>query len=389
MKLKKIEIKDRSFDRRTVFLRVDLNVPMLKGRIREDFKIRQTLPSIDFWRQRNCKIILASHLGQPDGSYNPNYSLAPVARNLSRLLAVKVNFLDYRKYSDWSDIKRKIESGQGIFLLDNLRFWPGEEKNSQDFGRRLAALAEIYVNDAFAVSHRANASVSAIRKYLSPAYRGLLLEQELESLNKILKPKKPFVLLMGGAKISTKAPIIEKLYPLASQILLGGALANDFYLARGLNVGRSLVDRKGLKIARKLLAAKKIILPLDAIVESRVRGKSLVKVKKINEIGRSDKILDIGPDSILLFAKYIKRAQTIVWNGPMGQFEDERFRKGSVVIARTIAARAGGRAFGVAGGGETIEALNLSGLAQYMDWVSTGGGAMLAYLSGEAMPGLN
>jgi phosphoglycerate kinase len=389
MKLKNLSQSIKKIKGKTVFLRVDFNVPMTGSKIKEDFKLRQSLETINFLLDNNCKIVLASHLGQPNNGYEKKYSLIPIAKELSKMLATKINFLDYSNYSDFKKIKKTINNNEGLFLLDNLRFWSGEEKNTKSFGKSLASLVDVYINDAFAVSHRANASVSAIRLAGLPAYAGLLLEKELESLNKVLKPQKPFVVIMGGAKISTKVPIIEKLYDQASYILLGGALVNNFYLAKGFNVGRSLIDKDGLKTIKKFLSSRKIILPIDVVVENIKSGKKKIFIKKIKEIDDNDCIFDIGPETILLFSKYIKKAQTIVWNGPLGMFENDKFKKGTVVVAREIAARAGGRAFGMAGGGETVEALNLSGMKNYMDWVSTGGGAMLSFLSGDKMPGLD
>lgn len=389
MKLKNLHQSIKKIKGKTVFLRVDFNVPMNGSKIKENFKLRQSLETINFLLDIKCKVILASHLGQPNHGYEKKYSLAPIAKELGKMLATKVDFLDYTNYFDFKKIKKTIKNNDGLFLLDNLRFWSGEEKNTKSFGKSLASLVDIYVNDAFAVSHRANASVSAIRLVGLPAYRGLLLEKELESLNKVLKPKKPFVVIMGGAKISTKVPIIEKLYNQASYILLGGALVNNFYLARGFNIGRSLIDKDGLTIINKFLSSKKIILPIDVVVENIKSNKKKILIKKIKEVDDNDCILDIGPETILLFSKYIKKAQTIVWNGPLGMFENDKFKKGTVIIAREIAARARGQAFGMAGGGETVEALNLSGMKNYMDWISTGGGAMLSFLSGDKMPGLD
>ncbi len=389
MKLKNLYQSIKKIKGKTVFLRVDFNVPMSGSKIKESFKLWQSLETINFLLDNDCKIVLASHLGKPNHSYEKKYSLAPIAKELSKMLAIKVNFLDYKNYSDFKKIKKTIKNNNGLFLLDNLRFWSGEEKNSKSFGKSLASLVDVYINDAFAVSHRANASVSAIRSSGLPSYSGLLLEKELESLNKILKPKKPFVIVMGGSKLSTKIPIIKKLYNQASYILLGGALVNNFYLAKGYNVGRSLIDKDGLKAINKYLLSKKIILPIDVIVENIKSGKKKILIKKIKEVDDNDCIFDIGPETILLFSKYINKAKTIVWNGPLGMFEDDKFKKGTVVIAREIAARAGGKAFGVAGGGETVESLNLSGMENYMDWVSTGGGAMLSFLAGDKMPGLD
>lgn len=389
MKLKKLKGNIKSFANKIVFLRTDFNVSLNGSRIKEDFKIKQSLETISFLLKNNCKIVLASHLGQPKNGFDKKYSLLPVAKYLERVLDEKIAFFDYQKFSKMSEIKREINSSNNnLFLLDNLRFYEGEERNCRRLAKSLASLADVYVGDAFAVSHRANSSVSAIRNYL-PSFAGLLLEKEIYSLNKILKPKKPFVVVMGGAKISTKIPIIEKLYSQSSQILLGGALVNNIYLAQGFNIGKSLVDKNIKSLDNKFLKSKKIILPVDVIVKTEISKKKIeIKIKKISDVTANDYILDIGPETILLFSGYIKKAQTIVWNGPLGMFEEHSFKKGTIAIARAIAARSSGRAFGVAGGGETVEALNLSGMSQYMDWVSTGGGAMLSYLAGEKMPGI-
>ncbi|MDD3711074.1 MAG: phosphoglycerate kinase [Patescibacteria group bacterium] len=389
MKLKNLRKNYRQVVDKTVFLRVDFNVVLSSGKLKEDFKIRQSLETINFLLKNKCRLVLASHLGQPKNGFESKYSLALVAKYLEKILDKKVIFFDYREFSKFSEIRKKILSGGDIFLLDNLRFYNGEERNCKRLAKSLASLADVYVNDAFAVSHRANSSISAIRSNM-PSFMGLLLEKEILNLNKILHPKRPSVVVMGGAKISTKIPIIKKLYSKASYILLGGALINDFYLAQGFNIGKSLVDKDGIKLVKRFLNSKKIILPVDVVVRDESSlAKPIISIKKIAEISDNDRILDIGPETILLFSQYIKKAQTIVWNGPLGMFEDEKFKKGTVIIAREIASRASGRAFGVCGGGETVEALNSSGMSQYMDFVSTGGGAMLSYLAGEKMPGIN
>ncbi len=390
MKLKSLRKNNKIFNNKIVFLRSDFNVSLAGGKIKEDFKIKQSLETIHFLLKNNCKIVLASHLGQPKNGFDKKYSLSPVAKYLERVLDEEIVFFDYQKFPKISETKKEIFSNNSkIFLLDNLRFYNGEGRDCKRLGKSLASLADVYVNDAFAVSHRANSSVSAIRNYL-PSFSGLLLEKEISSLDKILKPKKPFVVVMGGAKISTKIPIIKKLYSQSSQILLGGALVNNIYLAQGFNIGKSLVDKNIKGLDNKFLKSKKIILPIDVIVKTEISKKNTeIKIKKISDVSDNDYILDIGPKTILLFSRYIKKAQTIVWNGPLGMFEDDSFKKGTVVIAHEIAARSSGKAFGVAGGGETVEALNLSGMGQYMDWVSTGGGAMLSYLAGEDMPGIN
>lgn len=391
MKLQKLE-KNKIKNKR-VLLRCDFNVPISAGKIREDFKIKQSLKTIIFLLNNNCELILVSHLGQPKDGFDKKFSLKPIADYLSKILARKIEFLSYNKYSKFNDIKREInlktKVGQKVFLLDNIRFFKGEDRDCQRLGKSLAGLADVYVNDAFAVSHRANSSVSAVRKNI-PSFAGLLLSKELKNLDKIINPKKPLVLVMGGAKIATKLPIIKKLYHKSAHILLGGALANNFFKAKGLSIGKSLFDQGADQIVKDYLNSKKIILPVDVVVGSYNSKKKIVrKVKKINEITENEFIYDIGPETISLFSKYIKKSKTVVWNGPMGKFEDGDFKKGTIMIATQVATHARGSSFGVVGGGETVEALNLSKMSSYVDWVSTGGGAMLSYLSGDKMPGID
>jgi phosphoglycerate kinase len=288
-----------------------------------------------------------------------------------------------------------------VAFLENLRFNKGEQSNDLKWAKNLASLADVYVNNAFAVCHRADASVSAIKKFL-PSFAGLLLEQEIVNLNKILRPKKPLVVLIGGAKIETKTTLIKNLFKSASQILVGGALANNFLAASGYEIGTSMTDKESVKVAKNLLRKNrllffnrsKIILPVDVITSTNLKknlqigAQNVIQIRKPGEIKKGEYICDIGPETIGLFAKYLKKAQTIIWNGPMGLFEIPNFRQGTIIMARLIASRASGKAYGVIGGGETIEALNLSKMAEYMDWVSTGGGAMLSYLGGEKLPGL-
>jgi phosphoglycerate kinase len=271
-----------------------------------------------------------------------------------------------------------------IVFLENLRFEAGEEKNDWRFAKKLAAGADIYVNEAFSVSHRDHASVSAIKNLL-PAYAGILLEQEIANLDKIKNPAKPLVVLMGGAKIKTKINLIKNLEAKAHKILIGGALANNFFKAMGLNIGQSLYDKESVAIAKKLLSQKKIILPLDVVVSA----KGGAAVRFIDEIGKNETVFDIGPRTIILFAGILKQAKTIIWNGPLGAFEKNHFQYGTLALGQAVAARSRGKAFGVAGGGETLEALKLTKMEHYVDWISTGGGAMLAYLGGEKMPGLS
>ncbi len=378
----------KSLKGKTVFLRVDFNVPLAGTKIGDDYKIKAGLETIKFLQSRGARIIVASHLGEPAGRYEAAYSLRPVALRLKKLLKQPVKFLSPALGAKTAAAVNKLRPG-GIIMLDNLRFYQGEYDNDPDFAKDLAALADIYVNDAFAVSHRAQASVSAIKKY-RPSYAGLLLESEVRALYNILKPKKPLVVVMGGAKIKTKAPLIAKLYPAAAQILIGGGLANNFFKFQGWEIGRSLLDKDSISDIKKFFSgrklAKKIILPQDVVVK---KSGGAARVVSPLAVQKTDTILDIGPATISAYAAYIKKAQTLVWNGPLGKFEEKSFRHGTLAIASLIAARSSGRAYGVVGGGETVAALELTKMSEYVDWVSTAGGAMLSYLGGAKMPGLS
>ncbi|MFA6513808.1 MAG: phosphoglycerate kinase [Patescibacteria group bacterium] len=380
MKIKSVNYF-KNFKGKRVLLRVDFNVPLENNKVRDDYKIVAGLETIKLLLSQKAKIIIITHLS------DSNLSVAPVVARLRKILNKKIKFISETINAKVEAAVKKMGDGEIIFL-ENLRFNKGELEDDQIFAKQLAGLADLYVNDAFAVSHRAQASVSAVKDYL-PSFAGLLLEKELKALNKVIKPKKPFVVIMGGAKINTKAPLISKLYPVANQILLGGGLANNFFKFNKLEIGRSLYDADSMLTIKKLLRGKmkdtKIILPVDVVVRS-TKGK--ISLKKTSEVKKNDAILDIGPETTTLYATYIKKAQTIIWNGPMGKFEEEHFKNGTLSIARLIATRSTGKAYGLVGGGETVEALKMSGMMQYVDWVSTAGGAMLSYLGGEKMPGL-
>lgn len=390
-KIKIKSIKDvKNLSGKKVLLRTDFNVPINKGKVTEDFKIIASLPTIRFLVRYGAKVVIISHLGRP--KFTPKGSvknkkeatLKPVALRLSKLLGVKVKFSD-----DCLGEKTRLEidrlkNGQ-VILLENIRFYKEEKKNNEVFAAKLAMNGDIYVNDAFGVSHRAQASVSAIKKYRK-SYAGILLEKEIRSLNAVLEPKKPLISVVGGAKISTKLPLIKKIQKKSLKILVGGALANNFFVINGLEIGKSLVDKESIKIVKKL-KSDKILLPIDVIVAEKGNMKK-AKVKNIKGVGKQDVILDIGPETIKLYSSFIKKAETIIWNGPMGKFEDKSFRSGTDAIAQVIAARSRGKAFGVVGGGETAAALKEIDMFDYVDWVSTGGGAMLSFLGGEKMPGI-
>lgn len=386
MKIKSLK-QIKSLKGKRVFLRVDFNVPLKERKIKDDYKIKAGLKTIEFLLKKQATLIIATHLGSPNGKIDQQLSTKPLALHLKKLIKAPVVFVP-EYFSPKMEKLIANAKPKEILFLENLRFNPGELTDDIKFAQALSKLADIYVNDAFAVSHRAQASVSKIKKYL-PAYAGLLLEDEVVALNKVLKPKKPLVTVMGGAKISTKAPIIKNLYPKSNFLLLGGGLANNFLKFYKYEIGRSLFDKDSLVIIKKMFptlkSAKKIVLPLDVIVQTKTKK---VLAKKITAVTKTDIIFDIGPETIALYATYFKKAQTIVWNGPMGKFEEVAYKNGTLAIARLVASRASGPAFGLVGGGETIEALKMSGMMEYVDFISTAGGAMLSYLGKEKMPGL-
>jgi len=366
-----------------VLLRVDLNVPIKNGKVADDYKIISQLETIRFLLRYNCRIIIVSHLGKPKaGEFERKFSLSPVAKRLEQLLHHKIKFVnDCVGLKAGTSVARMKDAE--IVMLENIRFELGEKENSSKLAKSLASLADVYVNNAFAVSHRKDASVCAIRRYL-PAFMGILTEQEINHLNKAIKPKKPLVTIIGGSKISTKIALIKNLQKKSYKVLIGGALANNFLLAKGFEVGKSLIDEDSLAFAKKF-KKENVLFPVDVIVKNEAEK---IFHKKLSEVDKTDSIMDIGPETVKLYTKFIKEAQTIIWNGPMGMFEEEKFSHGTKGIARSVALRSKGKAFGVAGGGETVEALRETGMMDYVDWVSTGGGAMLAYLGEEAMPGL-
>ncbi len=364
---------------KTVFLRVDFNVPIKSREIKDEYKIVMTLPTIRYLLRHNCRLIIASHLTDEKATAKP------IAKRLSELLGEKVIFIP-------GGLNEKViesvnQKDGRIILLDNLRLNQGEEKNDKRFARNLAELADIYVNDAFAVCHRNHATVQAIKKYL-PGYAGLLLEKEILNLEKVLKPKQPLISIIGGAKIGTKIVLLNSLAKKSYRVLIGGALANNFIAAHGYKIGKSLADKNSVSLAAGLIKRhRNIILPVDVVVAKKIKG-GRVWVKTVSRVEKNDIILDIGPKTVRLFAHYIKQANTLIWNGPLGYFENEHFKHGTLSVARLVAARSTGQAFGVVGGGETIEAVKLTKMENFIDWVSTGGGAMLAFLGGEPMPGL-
>ena len=379
-------IKDvKNLAGKRVLMRCDFSVPVVKGKVIDDYKILRTLPTIHYLLAKEAKVILLTHLERPGGRRVKRYELGPIRARLSRLLGKNIAYIHDCVGAAAQAAVEKIKDKQ-ILLLENARFYPEEERNDKVFAKKLAALADVYVNDALAVSHRAHASVSAVQKYL-PAYAGLLLEEELTHFQKVLHPAPPFVVIIGGKKIETKVPVIKALRKKAAAVLIGGILTCDFLAAKKLSAGRYIVAAEQQKLAKKMLA-KNVILPVDFVTAVKKNGSGAVQVHAADALPKNRYQFDIGPETIRLYARHIKAAKTILWNGPMGMFEQEHFRHGTNAIARLVAAASSGRAFGIVGGGETVAALRQTQMLDYVDWVSTSGGAMLTYLAGGKMPGL-
>ncbi|MGE5425810.1 MAG: phosphoglycerate kinase [Bacillota bacterium] len=384
-KVKSIRLK-RQWKGVRVLLRVDFNVPKDGKNIAEDFRITAALPTLRFLISKGARVIILSHWGDPKG-WDKSLSTKPLAARLSRLSKLKIKHVADIAGKKALAAIAKLEDGE-VLMLENVRFEAGEKDNSREFAKQLASLAEVYVNDAFSVCHRDQASVSLVSGLL-PSYAGLQVGEEIRNLDRVLEPQKPLIVIMGGSKIATKAPLIRKLYPKAEKILLGGGLANTFLKWQGKEIGKSLADDDAKEyiepffVKGKLKA--KIILPVDAVVESS-SGRNYCKI--VEGINKGDRIFDIGPETVALFSSLIKKGKTIVWNGPLGKFEDAPFRHGTQAVAEVIAARSTGKAFGLVGGGETVDALKRTKMESYVDWVSTAGGAMLSYLGGEKLPGL-
>ncbi|MFH1551282.1 MAG: phosphoglycerate kinase [bacterium] len=377
-------LRDFNFKNKRVLVRVDFNVSLKSGQIFNDFRIKATLPTIKYLVEKKAKVILLSHFGRPDNS-EKYHSLKIVSKRLSFLLNQEIGFLDK---CFGAEVKRKIEQIKpgNIVLLENLRFYKEEEKNDTVFAKQIADLGEIYVNDAFGVIHRSHASIVGLPKYL-PCCAGLLLEKEIKNLSNVLdKSRHPLLVIIGGAKISTKIKLIKKFLQEADNLILGGALANTVISAKGFAIGRSIIEEKMIDEVKKLkLTNTKLHIPVDVVVSSSPCGKKSTRVAPIGNTKENEMILDIGPDTIQLFQKIINQSKTIIWNGPMGLFEIEKFSLGSKNIAMAVA---NSSAFSVVGGGDTITLLQSVNLLKNISHISTGGGAMLKFLAGEKLPGI-
>jgi phosphoglycerate kinase len=386
----KLSIEQVDVGGRRVFLRADLNAPLEQGAVSDDTRLTAVLPTIRHLLDRGAAVVLASHLGRPKGGPDATYSLKPVAERFGALLERPVPLAPDCVGEAVEGLVRALEPGQTL-LLENLRFHPEEEANDDGFARRLAVLADLYVNDAFAAAHRAHASIAAITRHLQPAAAGLLMRRELDALGRILEsPARPLAAVLGGAKVSDKIALVEHLLARVDVLVIGGGMAFTFLRALGHGVGTSLVEVDRVETARATLDAARrrgvqIVLPVDALVAGGLDSPS-GRAVSVREIPAQQMGLDIGPLSVERFAAALKSAKTIVWNGPMGVFEKPAFATGTVALARAVAESG---AFSVIGGGDTVAAVNQAGVAARIGYISTAGGAFLEFLEGRTLPGVD
>jgi phosphoglycerate kinase len=381
----KASIKSVDVASKRVLVREDLNVPLSKGAITDDARIRAAVPTLKHLAERGATVIVMSHLGRPEG-VDPALSLRPVAKALAEQLGIEVQFAEDCVGEAARSAVGGLKPGH-VLLLENVRFHPEEEANDPDFAHRLASLGELYVNDAFAASHRAHASVVGLAAYL-PAYAGELMEAELAALHKALDdPKRPLVAVVGGAKVSTKVGVLQHLLEEVDALLIGGAMANTFFKAQGLPTGNGLVEETALEDAKKVLekGGKKLVLPVDLVCAKKMEAKQPQVVVPANGVEPGWMALDIGPKSVAEFARHVSTASTIVWNGPVGVAEIPDFSEGTRALGEAIASSG---AYTLVGGGDTVAAVDSLGLSGRFSHVSTGGGATLEYMEGKELPGV-
>jgi phosphoglycerate kinase len=386
MMFNKKSVVDIDVKNKHVLVRVDYNVPIKDGKVGDDTRIRAAMPTLDYLLQHGAAVILCSHLGRPKGGPDPKFSLKPVADYLSQLMGKPVAFASDCVGPVAEAAAKALKPGE-VLLLENTRFHPEEEKNDLDMARKLASLADIYVNDAFGSAHRAHASTEGVARFL-PAVAGFLMEKEIQYLGQaIADPKRPFITILGGAKISDKIGVIRNLLTKADAILIGGGMANTFFKAQGYPVGDSLVEEEALETARELLkdASTRMRLPVDVVIADKFEADAQSKVIPMGPVPEGWRILDIGPQTVAAYARVIKGAGTVVWNGPMGVFEFPRFAEGTFGVAHAVA---DSQAVSIIGGGDSVAAIQQSGLVDKITHISTGGGASLEMLEGLDLPGV-
>ena len=390
----KLSIRDLDLAGKRVFIRVDFNVPLENGRVTDDTRIRETLPTLRLAISRGARLVLASHLGRPKGKPEPKYSLKPVAARLAELLGAEVGFAADCVGADAEARSGSLANG-GVLLLENVRYHAEEEANDEGFSRQLAALCDgLFVCDAFGSAHRAHASVVGITRFTRLAAAGLLMEKELAYLGKALSnPERPFVAVLGGAKVSDKIEVIENLMKIADSMLIGGAMSYTFLKAEGMPIGKSLVEDDKLELAHRLRSEARgrgfpLLLPVDQIVGAEFKADTRTDVSDIARTPDGWMGLDIGPKTIATFRQKISVAKTIVWNGPMGVFEMPAFARGTLEIAQAVAAATAAGATSIVGGGDSVAAVHQAGVAEKISHISTGGGASLEFLAGRKLPGV-
>ena len=379
-------IEDVDVKGKRVLVRVDFNVPLKEGQITDDTRIRAALPTIRYLLDHGAAVILTSHLGRPKGEVKPEFSLKPAAQRLSELLDQPVAFASDTVGADAQKKVEKLRPGE-VLLLENTRFNPGETKNDMEMAKKLASFADIYMNDAFGSAHRAHASTEGVAQYL-PGVAGFLMQKEIQYLGEaVANPRRPFIAILGGAKISDKIGVIQNLLERANQVLIGGGMANTFFKAQGYPVGDSLVEDEALDEARELLqkGGKRLRLPVDVVIADRFEANAERKVMPMGPVPEGWRIMDIGPETVKSYTRVIEDAGTVVWNGPMGVFEFPRFAEGTFELAKAVAAS---DAQTIVGGGDSVAALQEAGVVDKITHVSTGGGASLEMLEGKTLPGL-
>jgi len=392
--MNKLTIQDLDLKGKRVFIRVDFNVPLKDGVVTDDTRIRETLPTLKLAMDKGGRLVLASHLGRPKGGPDAKYSVKPAAKKLEELLGKPVTFASDCVGAEAEAKSKALKDGE-VLVLENVRFHPEEEKNDEGFSKQLAALCDgVFVCDAFGSAHRAHASVVGITKFVKQAAAGLLMEKEIAYIGKaVSNPTRPFVAILGGAKVSDKIEVVENLMKIADAMLIGGGMAYTFLKAQGFEVGKSLVEADKIDLAKKILAdAKqknfKLLLPVDNVVAAEFKADAPAKVVDSGAMPADQMGLDIGPKTVEAYKAEVAKARTIVWNGPMGVFEMPAFAKGTLEIAKAVAESTGKGATSIIGGGDSVAAVHQSGVAKQISHISTGGGASLEYLGGRKLPGV-